>query len=78
MQDVLCCIKTYIFDADRPLSTLLFLGPTGIGKTETVCVLAKAINNGKELYCRINMNTLSQDNYAASLSGAPPGYSESK
>lgn len=78
LQDVLYCIKTHIFDTDKPLSTLLFLGPTGVGKTETVRVLAKAINNGKELYCRINMNTLSQDHYAASLSGAPPGYSGSK
>lgn len=78
LKDVLYCIKANIFDPDRPLSTLLFLGPTGVGKTETVIALAKALNNGKNLSCRINMNTLSQDHYAASLSGAPPGYSGSK
>ncbi|EMI5492044.1 ATP-dependent Clp protease ATP-binding subunit [Providencia stuartii] len=78
LKDVLYCIKANIFDPERPLSTLLFLGPTGVGKTETVIALAKALNNGKNLSCRINMNTLSQDHYAASLSGAPPGYSGSK
>ncbi|ELZ5938952.1 ATP-dependent Clp protease ATP-binding subunit [Providencia stuartii] len=78
LKDILYCIKTNIFDPNRPLTTLLFLGPTGVGKTETVIALAKAINNGKAHYCRINMNTLSQDHYAASLSGAPPGYSGSK
>ncbi|AXO20525.1 ATP-dependent Clp protease ATP-binding subunit [Providencia stuartii] len=78
LKDILYCIKTNIFDPERPLSTMLFLGPTGVGKTETVIALAKALNNGKAHYCRINMNTLSQDHYAASLSGAPPGYAGSK
>jgi len=56
----------------------MFLGPTGVGKTETVKVLAEAIHGNREAYCRVDMNTLSLDHYTAALTGSPPGYVGSK
>jgi len=71
-------IKTELGDPQRPLGTYLLLGPTGVGKTETVRLLAEAIHGSTDAYCRIDMNTLAQSHYAASLTGAPPGYVGSK
>lgn len=64
--------------AARPLATLLFLGPTGVGKTQMVRSLARAIRTGEEDYCRVDMSSLAQEHYASSITGAPPGYSGSK
>src|SRR5690606_12293785 len=63
---------------DRPLSVTLMLGPTGVGKTETVRLIAEAIYGRPDAFCRIDMNTLAQEHYAAALTGAPPGYVGSK
>ncbi|WP_371351234.1 AAA family ATPase, partial [Salmonella sp. M265] len=49
-------------------------GPTGVGKTEIVRALARALHGDAEGFCRVDMNTLSQEHYAAALTGAPPGY----
>jgi ATP-dependent Clp protease ATP-binding subunit ClpA len=65
-------------DPSRPLANLLFVGPTGVGKTELVRRIAAEIRSGPDDMCRIDMNALAQEHYAASLSGAPPGYSGSK
>ena len=54
------------------------LGPTGVGKTETVRLIAEAIYGRPDAFCRIDMNTLAQEHYAAALTGAPPGYVGSK
>src|SRR5690606_39511584 len=54
------------------------LGPTGVGKTELVRLLALAIHGKADAFCRIDMNTLAQEHYAAALTGAPPGYVGSK
>jgi len=59
-------------------SVNLFLGPTGVGKTEIVRLLAQAIHGKPDAFCRIDMNTLAQEHYAAALTGAPPGYVGSK
>ncbi|WP_134628739.1 AAA family ATPase, partial [Pseudomonas aeruginosa] len=48
--------------------------PTGVGKTEIVRALARALHGDAEGFCRVDMNTLSQEHYAAALTGAPPGY----
>lgn len=71
-------IKVDIGDPQRPLHVALLLGPTGVGKTELVRVLAEAIHGRRDAVCRIDMNTLSQSHYAAALTGAPPGYVGSK
>ena len=78
IEDTLYRIKAEINEKNKPLSVMFLLGPTGVGKTETVKLLAKSLSGNDNNLCRIDMNTLSQSHYAASLSGAPPGYSGSK
>ena len=78
VEDMLHLVKADLGLPHRPLAVMLFLGPTGVGKTETVRVVAEAIHGDSEHFCRIDMNTLSQQHYAAALSGAPPGYVGSK
>ncbi len=78
MESMLVRVKADIGEDDRPLSVHLFLGPTGVGKTETVRLIAEAIHGNREGLCRIDMNTLAQEHYAAALTGAPPGYVGSK
>jgi ATP-dependent Clp protease ATP-binding subunit ClpA len=65
-------------DARKPLASMLFTGPTGVGKTETVRLLARGIYGDADAMCRIDMNTLAQEHYSAALAGAPPGYVGSK
>lgn len=76
--DMLHVVKADFGPGDRPLAVFLFVGSTGVGKTETVRVLAEAILGSAEQMCRIDMNTLAQEHYTAALTGAPPGYVGSK
>ncbi|MED1443066.1 AAA family ATPase [Aeribacillus composti] len=78
IEEMLNIIWTDITEENRPLYVALFLGPTGVGKTEIVRVLSEAIYGNAEAFCRIDMNTLTQEHYAAALTGAPPGYVGSK
>jgi len=74
IESVLKVVRADITDRDRPLFVCLFLGPTGVGKTESIRILAEAIHGDRDSFCRVDMNTLSQEHYAAALTGAPPGY----
>lgn len=74
VEDMLKVVRADITDPRRPLFTALFLGPTGVGKTEIVRALARALHGDADAFCRVDMNTLSQEHYAAALTGAPPGY----
>lgn len=65
-------------DSFRPLANILLVGPTGVGKTELVRQVASVLRSGPDDLCRVDMNALAQEHYAASLSGAPPGYAGSK
>jgi ATP-dependent Clp protease ATP-binding subunit ClpA len=76
--DMLHVVKADFGSGDRPLAVFLFVGSTGVGKTETVRVVAEAIHGSPEQICRIDMNTLAQEHYTAALVGAPPGYVGSK
>ncbi len=58
----------------RPLGVQSVPWTTGVGKTEIVRLLAQAIHGRADALCRIDMNTLAQEHYAAALAGAPPGY----
>ncbi|WP_051775279.1 AAA family ATPase [Paenibacillus tyrfis] len=78
LEEMLRVVWSDISEPTRPLYVALFLGPTGVGKTETVRALAEAIHGSAEAFCRIDMNTLAQEHYAAALNGAPPGYVGSK
>jgi ATP-dependent Clp protease ATP-binding subunit ClpA len=78
MESMLVRVKADIGEDNRPLAVHLFLGPTGVGKTETVRLIAEAIHGHRDGLCRIDMNTLAQEHYSAALTGAPPGYVGSK
>ncbi len=78
MEAMLVRVKADIGADNRPLAVHLFLGSTGVGKTETVRLIAEAIHGHQDALCRIDMNTLAQEHYAAALTGAPPGYVGSK
>lgn len=71
-------VKADICEPGRPLYVTLFIGDTGVGKTEIVRLLASAIHGSPDSFCRIDMNTLSQSHYSAAITGAPPGYVGSK
>lgn len=76
--EILKVVRADIGDPRKPLASVLFCGPTGVGKTETVRTIARAMYGDADAFCRIDMNTLSQEHYAAALTGAPPGYVGSK
>lgn len=78
IDNMLQVLKADFSNPERPLSVTLMLGPTGVGKTETVRLIAEAIYGRPDAFCRIDMNTLAQEHYAAALTGAPPGYVGSK
>ena len=58
----------------RPIATFLFLGPTGVGKTELAKTLAEVIFGDEEAIIRIDMSEYMERHAVARLIGAPPGY----
>lgn len=71
-------VRAGMCETDRPLANILLAGPTGVGKTELVRSVAAQLRSGPDDLCRIDMSALAQEHYAASFSGAPPGYAGSK
>jgi ATP-dependent Clp protease ATP-binding subunit ClpB len=61
-------------DMNRPTATFLFLGPTGVGKTETAKALAYSLFDDESKIIRIDMSEYSERHSIARLIGAPPGY----
>ncbi|MBX3112889.1 MAG: ATP-dependent chaperone ClpB [Fimbriimonadaceae bacterium] len=63
-----------IGDPNRPVGSFLFLGPTGVGKTETAKALAEVLFNDEKSMVRIDMSEYGERHTVARLIGAPPGY----
>ncbi|MDO5628705.1 MAG: AAA family ATPase, partial [Mobilicoccus sp.] len=63
-----------IADPDRPTGSFLFLGPTGVGKTELAKALADFLFDDERAMVRIDMSEYSERHAVARLIGAPPGY----
>ena len=61
-------------DADRPIGSFLFLGPTGVGKTELTKALAEFLFDDEGAMIRIDMSEYMEKHAVARLIGAPPGY----
>ncbi|MBD1850198.1 ATP-dependent chaperone ClpB [Leptolyngbya sp. FACHB-711] len=61
-------------DPGRPIGSFLFLGPTGVGKTELARALAEALFDSGDSLVRLDMSEYMEKNSVARLIGAPPGY----
>jgi ATP-dependent Clp protease ATP-binding subunit ClpB len=61
-------------DPNRPIGSFIFLGPTGVGKTETARALAEFLFDDEDAMVRIDMSEYMERHAVARLIGAPPGY----
>ncbi|MEW6733748.1 MAG: ATP-dependent chaperone ClpB [Acidobacteriota bacterium] len=61
-------------DRDRPIGSFIFLGPTGVGKTETARALAEFLFDDERAIVRLDMSEYMEKHAVARLIGAPPGY----
>ncbi|MRH28746.1 AAA domain-containing protein [Microbacterium sp. SYP-A9085] len=66
--------RTGMGDAHRPIGSFLFLGPTGVGKTELAKALAQSLFDDDGAVIRFDMSEFGERHTAARLVGAPPGY----
>ena len=66
--------RAALSDPNRPIGTFLFLGPTGVGKTEVVKSLAEFLFDSEENIVRIDMSEYMEKHSVSRLIGAPPGY----
>ena len=61
-------------DINRPIGSFIFLGPTGVGKTETAKALAEFLFNDEKAMVRLDMSEFMEKHTVSRLIGAPPGY----
>ena len=66
--------RAEIADPNKPMGTFIFVGPTGVGKTETVKALADFLFDDVQAIIRIDMSEYMEKHSVARLIGAPPGY----
>ena len=66
--------RTGLKDPNRPVGSFIFLGPTGVGKTELARALAQALLDDEHAMIRIDMSEYQEKHTVARLIGAPPGY----
>ena len=74
VSDAIMRSKAQIQDENRPLGSFLFLGPTGVGKTEVAKALAEQLFDDEKHIVRIDMSEYMEKHSVARLIGAPPGY----
>jgi ATP-dependent Clp protease ATP-binding subunit ClpB len=72
--DAIIRARSGIRDARRPIGSFIFLGPTGVGKTELAKTLAAALFDTEENMIRIDMSEYQERHTVSRLVGAPPGY----
>ncbi|GAB4320031.1 MAG: ATP-dependent chaperone ClpB [Candidatus Sumerlaeia bacterium] len=72
--DAVLRARSGLKDPRRPIGSFIFLGPTGVGKTETARALAEALFDTEENMIRIDMSEYMEKHSVARLIGAPPGY----
>ena len=72
--DAILRSKTQISDENRPVGSFLFLGPTGVGKTEVAKALAEQLFDDESKIVRIDMSEYMEKFSVSRLIGAPPGY----
>ncbi|MEV4814010.1 ATP-dependent Clp protease ATP-binding subunit [Micromonospora avicenniae] len=66
--------RTGLADPERPMGSFLFLGPTGVGKTELARALAEALFGESDRMVRVDMSEFQERHTVSRLVGAPPGY----
>ena len=74
VSDAIRRARAEVGDPNKPIGTFLFLGPTGVGKTETVKALAEFLFDTEESVIRIDMSEYMEKHSVSRLIGAPPGY----
>jgi ATP-dependent Clp protease ATP-binding subunit ClpB len=72
--DAVIRARSGIKDPRRPIGSFIFLGPTGVGKTELARALAEALFDSEEAMVRIDMSEYQERHTVSRLVGAPPGY----
>lgn len=72
--DAIIRSRAGIKDANKPIGSFLFLGPTGVGKTELAKALAQSLFDDEQNMVRIDMSEYMEKHSVARLIGAPPGY----
>lgn len=66
--------KAGVRDNNRPIASLLFVGPTGVGKTELCKLISKEVYNNKESFIKIDMSEFNEEYSISKLIGSAPGY----
>ena len=74
VSDAILRSRAGIADASRPIGSFLFLGPTGVGKTELAKTLARSLFDSEKNMVRIDMSEYMEKYSVSRLIGAPPGY----
>jgi ATP-dependent Clp protease ATP-binding subunit ClpB len=72
--DAVLRARAGVQNPDRPIGSFIFLGPTGVGKTELARTLAAALFDSEESMVRIDMSEYMEKHTVSRLVGAPPGY----
>jgi len=74
VSDVIRRSRAGISDPDKPVGSFIFLGPTGVGKTELTKVLAEFMFNDEKALIRVDMSEYMERHSISKLIGSPPGY----
>ena len=74
LADAVIRARSGIKDPRQPIGSFIFLGPTGVGKTELAKVLAQTLFDSEENVIRIDMSEYMEKHALSRLLGAPPGY----